>query len=448
MAGPYDIDDGEPSAPTAEPVPGYSDSPMLVADRRTVPVGPRRIADDPAEADGEPRTGLQTLVWSGVRWTMSTVAVAGISLLLGVIALWAGSWISHTSINDVALRWDGDWYYNIAQQGYVSEVPAPVKVITPATIHRPSLRAAFFPGLPLVERLVHRIIGGPPLATLLVVGALGIVASCLLLRAWVERTFGPGAAWRATVLFAFFPGAYVFVMGYSEVLEIPLALLALYSLRRRWYVLAGLAAAAATTTRLTGVAVVAACGIAALRELVAALQARRRDRPLQPWPLVTSFLSPVVGLAGLVGYLVFLQERTGNFLAFQKAERLGWGNTVSLAEPYRVLQRFADSPFKVPYITVDAAGTVVVLACLILLATDGLRRLRLEESVYAAVILLAWMFTTATGAWFRFVESAFPVLVLLVLRLDRRWYPAVAAAGAFLLGILTVLFASTVAFSP
>lgn len=435
--------------------PSDREAPLLVDDRGR-PEAERR-ADEDAGKDagkhaGEHAGGTTAIadgsIWPRVRWATSTVAVAGSSFFLGIIALWTGSYITHHSLNQTALRWDGDWYYRISQEGYVSALPAPVKVLTPAAIHRPSLRPAFFPGLPLFERFLHAVVGGPAMATTFLAGGIGLVASCLLLRALVGRAFGEAAAWRATVVFAFFPGAYVFVMGYSEALEIPLAILVLYALRCRWYLVAGLATAAATTTRLTGVALVAACGVAAIRELVVAVEARRRAARVRASPLVTAFLSPVIGLTGLIGYMVYLHAKTGSYRAFQTAERIGWGNSFDLSKPYETVRHFAASPFTVPYRTEDLVGVVVVAACFVFLATDGLRRLRLEETTYATVILLAWMFAPAAGSWFRFVQAAFPVIALLVLRLGQRWYPAVASAGAFLLGILTVLFAAAVAFSP
>ncbi len=367
--------------------------------------------------------------------TTSCVAVG--SFVAGLVALWAASAIAHAPLAATALRWDASWYYRISRLGYSSALPT-------SPTQYAAIRPAFFPGLPLVERAVHWLVGGPPAATTLLVGALGLLASCLALRALVERFFDADAAWRATVLFAFFPGAYVFVMGYSEALAIPLAIFTLYAVRRRWYLVAGATTALATGTRLLGVALVAALAVAAARELLVALHAGRAR-----WPrLVSAVASPVLGLGGLAGFMVYLHQRTGSFLAFEKAERIGWHNTVSFAQPYDWFRAFAAHPLVVPWVTVNAAGVVVIVSCLVLLALVGWRHLSGEEMAYSVVVLLAWLFTSNTGAWFRFVLSAFPVVVLLALRLPRRAYPVVACAGAMLLAILVVLFGSASTFSP
>ncbi len=379
-------------------------------------------------------------LWARVRWTLSTTAVAASSFFLGLVAIWAAAWMSHHSVAQTTVQWDGTWYYFISQHGYVHALPT-------AANQYNALRAAFFPGLPFVERVVHDIVGGSPARTTLLVGGVGLVVSCLLLRVLVARMFGDEVAWRSVVVFAFFPGAYVFLLGYSEALEIPLAILVLYALRRRWYLVAGVATAVATGTRLTAVALVAACVVGAVREVAAQHAAIVRTRATV-FRLVTAIAAPIIGLGGLVAYMVFLHQRTGSYLAFNTAERVGWHNSLDFAEPFRAIQAFADNPFSIPYQTMNALGTVAILACLALLGIDGLRRLRLEETIYAAIILLAWMFTSNTGAWFRFAESAFPVLILLALRLGQRWYPVVACAGATILGILLMFFLMNTAFSP
>ncbi len=427
---------------TSTPAAGGTD--VALSPRSDAPEQRPDVAAPPRSA-ARPTPALWELVdaralLAGVRWTLSTTAVAASSFFLGLVAIWAAAWMTHHSVAQTAVQWDGTWYYFISQHGYVHALPT-------AANQYNALRAAFFPGLPFVERVVHDIVGGSPARTTLLVGAAGLVVSCLLLRALVTRMFGDEVAWRSVVVFAFFPGAYVFLLGYSEALEIPLAILVLYALRRRWYLVAGVATALATGTRITGLALVAACIVGAVREVLAQRGATVWTRQTV-FRLVTALAAPIIGLAGLVGYMVFLHQRTGSYLAFNTAERVGWNNSLDFAEPFRAMQAFADHPFSIPYQTMNALGTVAILACLVLLGVDGLRRLRLEETIYAAVILLAWMFTSNTGAWFRFAEAAFPVLILLALRLGQRWYPVVACAGASIFGILLLFFLTNTAFSP
>lgn len=375
--------------------------------------------------------------WRRARWFTTTLSVTVGSFFFGVIGEWAASYIVHVPFASSAFVWDSHWYYAISQTGYVSGLPTSPDDAGP-------LRDAFFPGLPLLERGVHDVVGGSPLRTTMLIGFVGLLASCLLLRLLVSSMFGEDAGWRATVLFAFFPGSYVFFFGYSEAIFIPLAIVVLYALHRRWYLLAGLASALASGTRLLGVALVFACAIAALLEFWAP---RRHRRP--QWPrLAAAGSSPVIGLTGVVAFVLYLHARTGSFTAIFKAERVGWHNRFSISEPYDAFKAFADHPLVAPWVTLDAIGTIVVVGCFVWLAVEGWKRLPLAQIGFTVVILLAWLFTTNTGAWFRFVETAFPVLSLMGFRLGQRWYPVFACAGAALLGILVVLFTAHGTFAP
>ncbi len=367
------------------------------------------------------------------RWMAPTAVVGMTSWFVGFLGLWAGSYIVKSSISGAALRWDSDWYYRISQTGY------PNRVATSAT-DTEGLRTAFFPGLPIVENLVHRVVGGSPDHTTFVVGFLALVVSCVILRALVAFDFGEEVARRVVVMFAFFPGAYVFVLGYSEALAIPLAMFTLYALRRRWLVVAGLVAGLAATTRLLGAALVISCLVGAVREL-------RGDDVRRPGRVVAAVASPVLALWGIAAYLLYLKVHTGHAMAFETAERIGWNNTASLLAPLSALRAFVDSPFTTPADTVNALGVVALCAGLFFL---GVSRLRLEDKAFAAAILLVWLFTTnaGIGAWFRFVELAFPLVVATAVRIPSARQPPLVAFFAGGLGILVVLFATVVAFSP
>ncbi len=378
----------------------------------------------PATSSSHEGAGRTTWGW----WGSTTIVALG-AYAMGLVALWQAAYITHATVAATADKWDGAWYYEISRLGYVSALPRPGGAYA-------ALRPAFFPGLPLVEHVTHAVVGGPPARSILLLGAIALVASCLLFRALVARMFDEAAAWRATILFAFFPGGYVFIYGYSELLEIPLALLVLYAIRRRWYVLAGVATLAATGTRLLGVALVVALMIAAVREVLAGPAGSAQERR----HVAAALASPLVGAAGLVGYMVFLKERTGRFLTFVTAERVGWRNTVDVAAPYHALLAFFAHPLGPPWTTVDGIGVIVVGVSIVYLAVGGRRWLRLEELAYAVLVLLAWLCTSNTGAWFRFVLAAFPLIALVGARLDGRYVPALACLGAALLGILVVLF--------
>jgi hypothetical protein len=372
---------------------------------------------------------LSTLVTLGRGLVLAVVALA--SVAVGLLGFSAAAWITRTPAAGVAVRFDTTWYYRISQLGYLHRIP------TSATDY-PGLRVAFFPGLPLVERAVHHVVGGAPAHTTVLVGTAGLIVSCILLWSLVARDWSAAIAWRAVALLAFFPGAYVFPMAYSEALAIPLAIGTLWALRRRWFLVAGVAAALAGTVRLLSIMLIAACVVAAIREL--------REPNDGTDTRVRAVLCPILSTGGVVAYMIYLKSITGSFFAFNTAERLGWQNRVSLLAPFHDLRLFFEYGFHgAPFVIINGLGVFAVAAAIVTVLAVAMP---LEYKVFGAGILAAWMFTTNSGAWMRFIEFAFPALVAVAVKLPGRiLFPVLGVCGAAL-GILIVLFGSSIAFSP
>ena len=348
-----------------------------------------------------------------------------------ILAFAVAAAITHYSVTETAFRFDTTWFYRIAEHGYLHRAP------TGPTDYG-GLRIAFFPGLALVERAVHGVIGGGPVRTTLLVGAGGLVASCIALWSLVAHDFDEAAAWRSVVLLAFFPGAYVFAMAYSEALAIPLAVITLWALRRRWYLVAGLAAALAGTMRLDSLVLVAVCAVAAGRQV--------RDGDRSTASVVRALSSPVLATTGVIGYLIYLKATTGGFFTFATAERLGWDDHLSFTASFHQLRLFGEHGLhSTPLTIVDTMGVVAVVAAVVFVIVVSMP---LEYKVLAVGILGTWMFTADHGAWFRYVEFAFPVLVAVAVKVpEKRLLPVVSACGV-VLGLLIVLFATSTPFFP
>jgi hypothetical protein len=376
-----------------------------------------------------PPRGGATVTILGREVGLAAVGLA--SMAVQILAFVVAAAISRFSLTETAFRFDTTWFYRIAEHGYLHRVP------TGPTDYG-GLRIAFFPGLALVERAVHAVVGGDPVDTTLVVGAAGLVGSCLALWALVAEDFDEGAAWRSVVLMAFFPGAYVFAMAYSEALAIPLAIVTLWALRRRWFVVAGLAAALAGTMRLDSLVLVAVCAVAAVRQL------RESDRTLSTD--IRAVVSPFLAATGVVGYLIYLKVITGGFFTFATAERLGWDDHLSFTASFHQVRLFGEHGLhSTPLVIVNTMGVVAVIVAVVFVAVVSLP---LEYKVLAIGILGSWMFTADHGAWFRYVEFAFPVLVAVAVKLpEKHLLPLVSACGV-VLGLLIVLFATSTPFFP
>jgi hypothetical protein len=358
-------------------------------------------------------------------------AVGLASIAVGLLSFTASASITKLSVADAAFRFDTTWIYRIAEHGYLH------RTATSATDYG-GLRVAFFPGLPLLERAVHALIGGGPAHTTVLVGAAGVVVSCLVLWSLVSGDFDERTAWRSVVLLAFFPGAYVFSMAYSESLAIPLALCTLWALRRRWFLVAGLAAALAGAVRLNSVILIAVCAVGAGRYLL------EKDRRTET--AVSAAVCPFVALLGLIGYVTYLKSSTGDAFAFSSAEKLGWQDDFSVLAPFHDLRLFFDTGFHgAPFVIMNGIGVIAVVAAVALVVSVSMP---LEYKIFGVGVLASWLFTTNSGAWFRYVEFAFPVAIAVAAKVPEKFLLPLVSVCAAALGVLTVLFASSTAFFP
>ncbi|MEV5750987.1 hypothetical protein AB0L00_24455 [Actinoallomurus sp. NPDC052308] len=269
------------------------------------------------------RTGdrLALRAWFGTR-----AAVLGISLLAS--ALWSYGDL-HDSFLGRWTQWDVDHFVEIAQYGYRGNPAHPPDAGLPA----------FFPGLPLVLRILHPLIPNWELSALLVSLVAGAVASVALARLGEQAVTGAdgsgvdaggsgahaghsrlgahagsplsGAGPRAVFALLVSPYAVFLFAGYSETLFLAFALPAWLLARQRRWPAAVLCAAGASCVRVTGLFLAAAL-------IVEFLTADRRWRSA-PW-LAVPFL-PVLG------YAAYLWRRTGDWSAWQHAQEAGWGRS-------------------------------------------------------------------------------------------------------------------------
>ncbi len=239
-------------------------------------------------------TDMRTGVWISVARVVAGVLVGHMVLVLfpGVLlrsklgTLGSGTWLGAFD------RWDAGYYTRIAAHGY----PA----------HVPDVRA-FFPGYPLVIRVVHELTGGvlSYAQTGCLVSMAALVVAAGLLHRLVAARFGGRAALVSTALFCWCPASAFFLAPYSESL-FALTILAAATMldRGRWWwavVIAGYA----TATSPEGLVLTGAL-------VVAALVARRRLLRILGYGVVGSF--------GILAYMLYLGVRFGEPFGFAQIQ--------------------------------------------------------------------------------------------------------------------------------
>lgn len=246
-------------------------------------------------------------------WLGSRVATA----LLAVVGAWQLSGARAGEVEGFLRRWDR-WdvglFRKVAEFGYDGfPVDYPDRGIE-----------AFFPGFPLVLRLVHLVVPDWTAAGLLVSCVAGAVAVVALARlAGLEGLDGRNVV----LLLAASPYAVFLCAGYSESLFLACALTGWLAARQGRWVTAGVLVAAACTVRVSGVFLAAA--------LVVEYAVAHRGRPRRD---ALALLLPAVPL---VGYAAYLHHLTGDWLRWQHAQEEGWGRRFTL--PWDALQTTLDA---------------------------------------------------------------------------------------------------------
>lgn len=216
----------------------------------------------------------------------------------------AASSEGHRTFFNSLLVWDGKWYLSIAQSGYAGAIP-------PGSGNPAQSNLGFFPLLPIFIHLTHLVTRmGVTGSALLVNFGIGLVAAVAVW--WMLRdVFGLTGADKGTALILFSPGALVLSLVYTEGTTILFAACMLMALRRHRWLLAGLAAGAASAADPVGSAAIVPCVVAA----VIAIRQQREWRAL---------IAPVLAPAGVVIFFSYLWVHTGSPLEWFRAQRAGW----------------------------------------------------------------------------------------------------------------------------
>ena len=335
---------------------------------------------------------------------------------------------------DLFCRWDGPLYLNVARDGY-------------DVVHL-SWSTAFFPGLPLAIRAVHRTFGLSLRASGQLLGNLADVTGFVALVRLAERRWrttpasprkSPGGA--AAVAWALCP-ARVFGMGVAtEGLFVATSAGAFLAAERRRAGWAWALAAAAGSVRVqgacVGVGLAAQCAWDAWRAAGARAPSRVGESAAAPpagWARIkravrlgaaNTLAYALAGALGPAAYATYLGLRTGDPLAFVHAQG-AWQRRPSW--PWQTLLSHAE--------LYDHVATWAALAALIALAR-GVGRVRVGEWTFFALSLALPLCTGRLMSMQRFVGSSFVPFVALApapacARLRRPYLAYASVVGALL----------------
>jgi Gpi18-like mannosyltransferase len=191
--------------------------------------------------------------------------------------------------------WDGRGYISIATNGY-----------------SPGL-TNYFPLYPLLTHIVHTVIGSGLYSALLVSWASLVGAAYFYIKI-IKKYFKVNdniEALKGLALFLLYPTGIFLIAAYTESVFAFVSLAAIYFALKRRYLLTGVFALLATASHINGLLTLA---------LVLMILYEEHEK------LINIFKTLIIGLLGIVGYMIYLRVKFHNALEFVTQQRKlhGW----------------------------------------------------------------------------------------------------------------------------
>jgi Gpi18-like mannosyltransferase len=206
-------------------------------------------------------------------------------------------------------KWDSLHYQQIAEHGYGYELETKTAL---------QGAAAYFPLYPLTIRLILLAV---PSLSFFWVGSILSNLFTLAALLWLTRSLVTDldSSGRVMAVFMMSAGSFYLSIPYTEGLFLLLVVATVVMTRRKQFVIAGLCAGLAATTRVHGLALIAVPAIASLMDSTATPRAR--------W--TRAIVAVAVFAAAFSVYLMYLSRAYGSWDAFMTSQA-GWDN----ASPY------------------------------------------------------------------------------------------------------------------
>jgi hypothetical protein len=396
-------------------------------------VGPEATAlEEPliARVQARSRRIAMSATRQDVLWLMAIyVGTRGLLLLAAYLQ---SSFGHHDFLHELS-NWDGLWYREVANRGYLDHVSYAQTTL------------GFFPLFPiaiwLIEPIIMVLTGENSIFAASVAGAgismVGGGVAAYFIYKLATGWWGRETARKATALVIIFPGSVVFSMVYSEGLLLPLAAACMYALERRRWLLAGVLAGFATAVQPTGLALIPVCALSA------ALEWRR-----QGWSMATLrrvIVAPVLSTVGVAAFALFLWFWTGSPLANYEAQHHGWSEKTDLLAIVHLASTLFDEVsfhhFDRPTINLNLVvgliGALLLIWMLMLMVRER-HRISIEALAWTAGISFLALTSEYVPPNPRLLITAFPAIMAVARYTHGRMWSLVLWSNGVLLVVLSV----------
>jgi hypothetical protein len=329
---------------------------------------------------------------------------------------------------NLVVKWDGEWYYNIANDGYHWDDALP---------HR--ARLAFFPAYPMLMRLAGWIIGNLVVGGF-VVSLIAFLWALTYLFRLAREDLGDADAATAVLLVAFYPFSVFYGTIYTESLFLLTTLGCVHHFRRREWVKAGAWGLLVGLARPNGFLL---SPVLALIEGERWWRARRDGQHRTAWRRsIAPLLVASVPIAGVGIYSAFCWSLTGDPLMWMRLHEF-WGRGEE------TLLQFLSERYT--WIAQNGLGWFVaerpietVNLCAAIFAVGGIwpvfRRLGLAYAAFVALMVVPPLVSGTALSVARLTSTLFPLFIWLALACRGERRAVLVGTFATLQGFFAVLF--------
>ena len=324
--------------------------------------------------------------------------------------------LSRNHLLSALSRWDGNWYFHIAADGY-------------GYTDGDFTAIAFAPLLPLLMRMFALVFGGGDdgllIAGVVVVNA-ALLLGCVFLMKLVRLDHDEATARRAPLYLLVFPTSFFLSAIYAESLFLACAIVSFYFARQKQWIVAGALAGAAALARPHGVLIVLALAVEYLHQRNFRWRAIGAD--------VAALTLPLLAFGAWLAYQL---ARFGDPLAFLHAQT-AWQRTPGM--PWQGFTSYLFGGAHGPWNDFLFALLFIALAVIVALTQ------RPSYAVFAGLFVLAPLSTGQLYSMMRFGLMIFPLFIALAWLgryswFDRAYVPAgLVISGAFMTFYVTQLF--------
>lgn len=290
-------------------------------------------------------------------------------LLTGLVGLLPNITRGNADFWFLMRRWDGDWYFRVAAEGYTWEGA------------QTQTTAGFFPLYPVLGTILGWPFGDVRWGLLLAAN-LSFALFLFAFYSWAKTAAGNDAAARTITYAAAFPAAFVTAAFYSEATVLACAAATLLFTQRQRYGWAIAAALLGTLTRLPALAL--------LFPVVIELARLRRWR----WLAAAVLIIPL----GPVLFSAYLWTLSGDPLAYFDVQRIAWFH--EFRWPWETLRMALERMSWATYSYATAVGFLEAssIVLFLLLALGVWRKRPFGEFVYVLAVLAMTLIQTVDPA--------------------------------------------------